>query len=48
MICGFVDNNANYIYLQFNGINGAYGTTGSPAWNSSGRVTLSVAYYAAN
>jgi hypothetical protein len=48
MLVGFVDNAADYVHLQYNQINGSYGTTGSAGWNASGRVTLSVTYYAAS
>jgi hypothetical protein len=47
-LTGFVDNDANYVHLQYAQINGSYGTAGSCTYNGSGRVTLSVAYYAAS
>jgi hypothetical protein len=44
MLVGFAQPSAQYIQLQFNGINGSYGTAGNAVYNASGRITLSVTY----
>jgi hypothetical protein len=48
VMCGFVQSNANYVFLQYNSCNGSYGSGSAATWASAGRVTLSVIYQAAN